>query len=198
MKAEEEEAQRKDELAQIAEKEKLEKNSAETRYINSFGKSNINKEQLLVRIKADSILQVMKVESRVNPGLVIEYHKKDLDKEKMLNQEKLNLALKELGYGNFRELPTIDQRLLRGETNAVVYSDRVSLTDCKIIILALIRAGFNIQHVYRTEKRPTHHLIQILRNAYEHTPDTTSIVTVDEVVKAKSIEEVAQKHPQLK
>lgn len=167
----------------IARMEKLEKDE---RYINSFGKLDSSKSNLEERIKADSFLQLMTARTAPSPGLTIEYYKKTLD------QEKVHLALKELGYERIKTLESINPRLENGETNTVVYTDRVKLSDVKLIVLTLIRAGYNIQHVIRSDRRPTDTLVQVIRMAYEGIPDDAPVYGADEVVRASSIGQLAR------
>ncbi len=153
-------------------------------YLKAKGYDFSTKKTLLSEsIKADSLLAHLQVSDSVSSKVAIEYYRKSLD------QEKVWISLKELGYGNISEKTTTNKVLGKEETNTIALGKNVPLFDIKIIALTLIRAGFKIQHVYFIQRNDNKNLIQIIRTApADGSPDKSHALSVEQIEKAESID----------
>jgi len=151
-------------------------------YLEAKGFDNTTKNALLNEsIKADDLLSKINLEA-LNKSIIIKYYRKSID------QEKVWLSIKELGYKNIYDQKSVNPVLIEKETNAVAFGPDVPLFDIKVITLTLIRAGFKIQHFDLSKKLNT---IQIIRIApADGSPDISKNITTAELLNIKSVEEL--------
>lgn len=166
---------------------KVLRDSIRLEYLEAKG-FNPNKRQELLdeSIKANELLsQLLKSES-IDRNLIIKYYRKSLD------QEKVWLSLKELGYKKLIEAETTNSVLVNDETNTIAIGTQVPLADIKVIALTLIRAGFKVQHLYYAQRnRESTNLVQIIRTApSDGSPDRAIPITVEKIKKAKNVTEI--------
>jgi hypothetical protein len=150
-------------------------------YLEAKGFDNVKKNGLLNEsIKADNLLTKINLDS-IDKSIIIKYYRKSID------QQKVWLSIKELGYENIFDLQSSKEVLKKGETNAVVFDEQVPIFDIKIITLTLIRAGFKIQHF--DFSKATKNTVQIIRIApKDGSPDLNKSITVDEISNIKTTE----------
>lgn len=130
---------------------------------------------------ADHLLQLLK--KSVDRDVKVNYYVKTLD------QEKVWIAIRDLGYKNVQKTVSTNQFQAGGQTNAVVYGADVPLADIKIIILTLIRAGFKVQHIYPARRNTDDkQLVQIVRaNKAGSGEDKSTAISIQQVEQATSI-----------
>jgi len=156
-------------------------------YLSAKGFNKSKKYQLLDEsINANKLLNTLLEQGKINPNLEIKYFRKTLDEQKVW------LSIKELGFNRITDIQTKDSILNKIETNAVVIGRNVSLYDLKIILLTLIRAGFRIQHVGESmNKKNADDLIQILGiTPANGSPDKSVPLSVNEIKNATSKEQL--------
>jgi hypothetical protein len=159
------------------------KDSVQVTYITSRGKANTgNKGEFAERVSADSSLKVILSNpgNRLNTGLKIQYFQKSLD------DTKIEVAIKELGYDNFRYI-TSNVNLAGSKTNGIFYGADVKLLDLQVIALTLIRAGFKLQRVADIPRSST---IQIISRNYRANEKPPRPLTVQNILKAKACAEL--------
>jgi len=175
-----------DDAKQKAELYERLRDSYRIQYLEAKGLDFRNKSSLLAEsIKADSALKKLLEENTTNSHLTIKYYRKSLD------QQKVWLSLKELGYKNIVELESVKVALKNGETNTVAFGRNIHLFDIKVISLILIRAGFKVQYLYYLEKAEKANDIEIIRTApSDGSPENRPATSVGEIINAKSIDEI--------
>ncbi len=97
-------------------------------------------------IKANNLLSQLLEHNKTNSTVKIKYYRKTLD------QQKVWLSLKELGYKNIEEATSTNPVLLNAETNTIATGEEVPLIDIKIIALTLIRGGFKVHHSLQVDQ----------------------------------------------
>jgi FtsZ-binding cell division protein ZapB len=160
-------------------------NSLEGDYLEAKGFHQSRNTSLFYQsIKANKLLNQLLNTEKIHPYLKIDYYKKSLD------QQKVWIALQEIGYKNIREVMPHKTELLHLETNSLYYDDvNIPVIDLKIIALTLVRAGFKIQHIGPSEYSHERNLLQIITNVprkiikgkWVALPDPTRPITVEEI-----------------
>jgi hypothetical protein len=156
-------------------------------YLEAKGYDYSTKKELLPEsIKANSLLTQLLEKGSITSSLIIKYYRKSLD------QEKVWISLKELGYKNITEVETYNRVLINDETNTIAFGTDVPLFDVKIIALTLIRAGFKIQHLYLSQRNSSvTNLIQIIRTApSDGAPDMNPAIPVDKIKIVNNLNEL--------
>jgi len=166
---------------------KILRDSFQLEYLQAKG-FNVNKgyELLDQSIRADKLIRTLMENGQIDSSITILYFRKSLD------QEKVFLSLKELGYGKIFDFLSTKKALVDKETNAVYEGSKVSLRDTKIIIATLIRAGFRIQHIGRLQDTPSRErTVEVITEApADGSPDLAVPITVDQLAKAANFNEL--------
>jgi len=122
------------------------KQKLELELIKSYGFSsdstiNVTEKEVAIMksVKANDAIKTLATNYTPNPKILIRYYYKTIDDEKIV------LSLKSLGYyfdqKNSSE-PTKNQK-----TNSIWIGDKVTVKDCKIVALTLMRAGIQIKAI---------------------------------------------------
>lgn len=160
---------------------KILRDSFQLEYLQAKG-FNINKgyELLDQSIQADKLIRTIIGSGQIDSSITILYFRKSLD------QEKVFLSLKELGYRKIFDNPSTKKALIDKETNAVFEGPEVSLKDTKIIIATLIRAGFRIQHIGRLQNDAgRERTVEVITEApADGSPDLAVPITVEQLARA--------------
>lgn len=90
-------------------------------------------------IAANDVIKKLSNNYSPNPNIAIRYYYKTVDDEKIM------LSLKSLGYSFEKKQP--NDHMASQKTNSIWYGSNVSITDCKIVALSLMRAGIEIKAI---------------------------------------------------
>jgi len=124
----------------------IKKQQLEVELLKTYGLSldsivNLPAKEIILKnsLKANDAIKELSNDYTPNPQIVIRYYYKTIDDEKII------LSLKSLGYSFEKRMP--DESLKGQKTNSIWFGSNVSLKDCKIIALSLIRAGIEIKAI---------------------------------------------------
>jgi hypothetical protein len=144
----------------------------------------LNDSTLLQCIKANEILQALVRKHPIDSNLTIQYFKKNLDEERVW------LGCKELGYRYLTKLESHDPALAQEETNTVAFGSKVRLLDIQAAALNLIRSGFKVQYISRS-KPGKESVIQLIRtDPARGKPATNPGFRPEEIIRATSIRQI--------
>jgi hypothetical protein len=90
-------------------------------------------------IAANDVIKKLSDKYTPDRNIIIRYYYKTVDDEKIV------LSLKALGYSF--EQKQANERMTSQKTNSIWFGSNVSIKDCKIVALALMRAGIEIKAI---------------------------------------------------
>ena len=90
-------------------------------------------------IAANDVIKKLSDKYTPDRNILIRYYYKTVDDEKIV------LSLKSLGYSFEQKQP--NERMTSQKTNSIWFGSNVSIKDCKIVALALMRAGIEIKAI---------------------------------------------------
>lgn len=155
-------------------------------YLKAKGFNNEkNGTQFKEAVSADSKLKLLQSQGEIDNKIRIQYYRKTLD------QDKVWLSIKELGYIHLEDIQSrvgMDDI----ETNCIAYGKDVSVYDLKLILLTLLRAGIDIQQIMPFKNQTNKEkLIQIIGIKYKDGTDfNKSPISIEEILKANTINDL--------
>jgi hypothetical protein len=124
----------------------IKKQQLEVELMKTYGLSidriiNLPAKEIIIKnsVAANDVIKKLTNNYTPNDQVIIRYYYKTIDDEKII------LSLKSLGYSFEKKNPT--ENMTSQKTNCIWCGRYVSVKDCKIIALSLIRAGIEIKAI---------------------------------------------------